>query len=254
MVGAIFGAMSTLAISYTWYVMSGAKELLQSAREKKQRLDIQFEESFKTQPKREPLADQGKAGADGKARRLEAQEERFRWFRSTAANYAAFVPGATVWLDNGMDHLERTRGHGGKRKRDEVDEMVERCARDLDTMEPGWRLNKNNAKAAWTIVYSNMFKLSGLDESRSLSGETAVEETGSTRTSGQDHRDEAEERDLRAQRLSGWFRGKEKDKLPRAEEQQAPAEPAADESPEAKKLNREAQVRAAWLKSRSRRD
>lgn len=240
--GAVAGAILAAAAMYTYFLLSGAKELLASATARRKRLDAQAARLF-------GAAEQREGGAA-------AREERWRWFEAVAGNYASFVPGASVWLEEALVKGARVR-EGGEMGKRAVDEMVRRCHRELGEDEKAQSLSKNGTKAAWDVVYRSLNKVSDLEQGQDVVSSDApsvekapsqgsgwslfggskkqqqpVEDTVSSTTG---ELSDAERREQRAQELSGWKGNKQT-------------------STSSASTDRDAQVRAAWLKSRSGKD
>lgn len=231
-----------------YHLMSGAKELLTTATARQKRLDAQAGSLFA-------------AGQQGAA----VREERWRWFNAMAEMYAAFVPGAMVWLEGEMEKVRRFRGRGEGEK-SVVDEMVRSCESELNGGK-GQTLSKNGAKEAWNIVYASLVRLSDRLESQAVT-ESAPLATTIKAVSKESEKEQAKgsswwsfgssnkpaiegavsptvpdrsNLEKRARARSGWTGGNQKSNDGTALEDAGPAD-------------REAQARAAWLRSRSGKD
>ena len=79
------------------------------------------------------------------------------WLRSSAKSYAAFIPGATGYVDSAFDDLDAVRNKHGK----EVDNIIKEAYAELrDISQEG--MNMTAAKKAWDILQKHLQRISDL--------------------------------------------------------------------------------------------
>ena len=79
------------------------------------------------------------------------------WLRSSAKSYAAFIPGATGYVDSAFDDLDAVRSKHGK----EVDNIIKEAYAELrDISQEG--MSMTAAKKAWDILQKHLQRISDL--------------------------------------------------------------------------------------------
>ncbi len=79
------------------------------------------------------------------------------WLRSTAKSYAAFIPGATGYVDSAFDDIDAVRRKHGK----EVDNIIKEAYAELkDVSQEG--MSMTAAKKAWDILQKHLQRIGNL--------------------------------------------------------------------------------------------
>ena len=135
-IGGLTGGATVFLCGYGYYHFSGAKTLVNTAKQSKQ----YFENASKRFKNSAPEPNQA-----------------LQWLRESALSYAAFIPGAKGYVETAFDDLDAVRAkHGG-----EVDKIVKEAYEELKGIsDKGMSLE--NAQQAWTILQKHLKRIGDL--------------------------------------------------------------------------------------------
>ncbi|MCJ1398609.1 hypothetical protein MMC11_001809 [Xylographa trunciseda] len=136
-IGGLVGGGIAFAGGYTYYYFSGAKTLVNTAHQTK----AYFEEAQERLAKATP-----------------EPNEALKWLRSTATTYAAFIPGASGYVNTAFDDLDAVRAkHGGK-----VDDIVRQAYSEIKAVTKDKGMSMETATQVWEIIQKRLKQIGEL--------------------------------------------------------------------------------------------
>ncbi|MCJ1293182.1 hypothetical protein MMC34_004735 [Xylographa carneopallida] len=136
-IGGLIGGGLAFAGGYTYYYFSGAKTLVNTAHQTK----AYFEEAQNRLAKAAP-----------------EPNEALKWLRSTATTYAAFIPGASGYVNTAFEDLDAVRAkHGGK-----VDDIVRATYGEIKDVTKDKGVSLETATQVWEIIQKRLKEIGEL--------------------------------------------------------------------------------------------
>ncbi|MCJ1437409.1 hypothetical protein MMC27_006796 [Xylographa pallens] len=136
-IGGLIGGGVCFAGGYTYYHFSGAKTLVNTAHQTKAYFDQAQNRLAQAAP--EP-------------------NEALKWLRSTATTYAAFIPGASGYVNTAFNDLDAVRAkHGGK-----VDEIVGQAYGEIKDVTKDKGMSMETATQVWEIIQKRLKQIGEL--------------------------------------------------------------------------------------------
>ena len=136
-IGGLIGGGVCFAGGYTYYHFSGAKTLVNTAHQTK----AYFEQAQSRLAQAAP-----------------EPNEALKWLRSTATMYAAFIPGASGYVNTAFNDLDAVRAkHGGK-----VDDIVAQTYNEIKDVTKDKGMSVETATQVWEIIQKRMKQIGEL--------------------------------------------------------------------------------------------
>ncbi|MCJ1454416.1 hypothetical protein MMC28_004769 [Mycoblastus sanguinarius] len=138
LIGGLAGGGLVLFGGYGWYHFSGAKTLVNTAKQTEATFKAYGKKLRDSTPEFEPNA-------------------ALEWLRSTAKSYAAIIPGSKGYIDSAFDDIDAVRHKHGK----EVDSMIKTAYDELkEISQEGMSLS--SASKAWDILQRHSRRIADL--------------------------------------------------------------------------------------------
>lgn len=137
LIGGVAGGAITFLGGYTWYHFSGVKTFVNTMHETKSYFDKATKQLKEATP--EP-------------------NEALKWLRQTATSYAAFIPGASGYVNSAFDDLDAIRNKHGE----EVDKIVKEAYTELKAVTQEKGMSIETAQKAWDILQKHLKKIGEL--------------------------------------------------------------------------------------------
>lgn len=135
--GGLVGGTLVFLGGYSYYHFSGAKTLVQTAKQTKQYLDSATQKLKESTP--EP-------------------NEALEWLRHSALSYAAFIPGAKGYVETAFKDLDAIRNKHG----DKVDSIVKEAYSELKGVSQEKGMSLETAQQAWEILQKHLKAIGNL--------------------------------------------------------------------------------------------
>ncbi|KAL9108994.1 MAG: hypothetical protein Q9187_008216 [Circinaria calcarea] len=135
--GGLVGGTLVFLAGYSYYHFSGAKTLVQTAKQTKQYLGSATQKFKETTP--EP-------------------NEALEYLRRSALQYAAFIPGAKGYVETAFNDLDSIRNKHG----DKVDEIVKEAYNELKGITNEKGMSFETARQAWEILQKHLKAIGNL--------------------------------------------------------------------------------------------
>ncbi|MCJ1476328.1 hypothetical protein MMC13_004994 [Lambiella insularis] len=136
-IGGLVGGSLVFGGGYTYYHFSGAKTLVNTAHETKAYFDQAKQKFANSTP--EP-------------------NEALKWLRQTATSYAAFIPGASGYVNNAFDDLDAIRAKHG----DKVDSVVREAYGEIKDVTKDKGMSLETATQVWEILQKRLKQIGEL--------------------------------------------------------------------------------------------
>lgn len=136
-IGGLVGGSLVFAGGYTYYHFSGAKTLVSTAHETKAYFDKAKARFSESTP--EP-------------------NEALQWLRQTATSYAAFIPGASGYVNSAFDDLDAVRAKHG----DKVDNVVKQAYGEIKDVTKDKGMSLETATQVWDILQKRLKQIGEL--------------------------------------------------------------------------------------------
>jgi gas vesicle protein len=136
-IGALTGSLATISIGYLWYRQSGARDLVNAAKQTKSYAQSATKKLKESIP--EP-------------------NEALQWLRSTAKSYAVFIPGASGYIDSAFNDIDAIREKHGE----EVDNIVSQAYSELSDIAKNGELSLLTASKAWEVLVKHLGEIGDL--------------------------------------------------------------------------------------------
>lgn len=96
-------------------------------------------------------------------------DERIQWFERCARYYAAYVPGADVYVDMTLPDIEAARRVGGSEMDAKIDTIVRETAQELQNLIKGGEMGLAVGTSAWKIMHTQLELVAeSVDQQRDL--------------------------------------------------------------------------------------
>ncbi|MCJ1246929.1 hypothetical protein MMC30_004140 [Trapelia coarctata] len=138
-IGGMVGGGLVFAGGYTYYHFSGAKTMVNTARETK----AYFEKASKKLSEATP-----------------EPNEALQWLRQTATSYAAFIPGAKGYVNTAFDDLDAIHQKHGS----EMDKIVKEAYEEIKgiTKDKGMGMSLETAEQVWEALQKHLKRIGDL--------------------------------------------------------------------------------------------
>lgn len=135
--GGLIGGSVVFIGGYAFYHFSGAKSLIDTARQTRQYIDSASQKFKDSAP--EP-------------------NEALEWLRQTSTSYVAFIPGAKGYVDSAFNDLDTIRGKHG----DKVDKIIKDAYTELKDLSQDKGMTLESAEKAWAILQKHLKSIGDL--------------------------------------------------------------------------------------------
>ncbi|KIW05027.1 uncharacterized protein PV09_04182 [Verruconis gallopava] len=139
--GAIAGGATAFLLGYAWYWYSGAKTVVNTAKEAQEYMRSTQEEFKRQFQEKAP-----------------SPNEAMRWLRQVTTYYAGFLPGASGFVNATFDDLDKIRERHG----DEVDQIVREAYEELKSVGQKGGMDLKTAQKAWEILQKHVERIAEL--------------------------------------------------------------------------------------------
>jgi len=136
-IGGVAGGLTTFTVGYVWYRRSGAREFLTATKTTKDYVSSASQKLKENTP--EP-------------------NEALQWLRNAATSYAAFIPGASGYVNSAFDDLDAIREKHG----DEVDQIVRDAYEEIRNVVGKGDMSLLTAQRVWGVLMKHLGRIGDL--------------------------------------------------------------------------------------------